>query len=176
MEISIRNGNVLNLESGKEYWFGDPCCVFGDEENGFWDRYCDMMSSDKSVEDVGIVTYKEHDFLYMSTAYGDGSYSVETEDIFEYVRVDSGLLAVIPMDLIKSLENVSESSLQLGVVFTPHPNVLNVYANVGERNGWNRNGFYWSGAVRCVTDGSDEIEDDEYEYEYDYDEDEPVED
>lgn len=80
------------FKAGK-YYIGDPCYVLNEELIKF-----DNLKDDKILK-IG------EDFIFLDkTTYGDGFY----EDNFENkYSIDSGMLSVIPVNLIEKHENIS---------------------------------------------------------------------
>lgn len=168
MYIEQKNTKYLpfKLKAGKEYWFGDPCYVLGADH--LWDRLCDVWFAEKDDANNGIMVHDEGEWIFMTTAYGDGGYNATTKDGKHMnCGVDAGLLSCIPVELINQLNpNYNDNERGLGLTFTPEKDTY-IYANLGTRDGWNRKGFNWDGAINCVTDGSDDEEEDYYDDEDD---------
>lgn len=95
-------GEKITSPSGK-FWIGDPCYVLSDDiYYGIWD---DKYNFEDGIIDCG----NGLSFLVHGTAYGDGSY--QGTNGAEY-GVDSGTLAVIPMDLVAKLDGVQFGSVE----------------------------------------------------------------
>ena len=95
-------GEKITSPSGK-FWVGDPCYVLSDDiYYGIWD---DKYNFEDGIIDCG----NGLSFLVHGTAYGDGSY--QGTNGTEY-GVDSGTLAIIPMDLIAKTDGVQFGSVE----------------------------------------------------------------
>lgn len=95
-------GEKITSPSGK-FWIGDPCYVLSDDVYyGVWDDKYNFEDGKIDVDD-------KLSFLVHGTAYGDGSY--QGTNGAEY-GVDSGTLAVIPMDLVAKLDGVQFGSVE----------------------------------------------------------------
>ena len=95
-------GEKITSPSGK-FYVGDPCYVLSDDVYyGIWDDKYDFKDGKIDVDDT-------LSFLVHGTAYGDGSYQGSNGS--EY-GVDSGTLAIIPMDLVAKLDGVQFGSVE----------------------------------------------------------------
>ena len=95
-------GENITSPSGK-FWIGDPCYVLSDDiYYGIWDDKYEFKDGKIDVDD-------KLSFLVHGTAYGDGCY--EGTNGFEY-GVDSGTLAVIPMDLVAKTDGVEFGTVE----------------------------------------------------------------
>lgn len=95
-------GEKITSPSGK-FWIGDPCYVLSDDiYYGIWDDKYNFEDGKIDVDD-------KLSFLVHGTAYGDGSY--QGTNGAEY-GVDSGTLAIIPMDLVAKLDGVQFGSVE----------------------------------------------------------------
>lgn len=95
-------GEKITSPSGK-FYVGDPCYVLSDDiYYGIWDDKYDFKDGKIDVDDT-------LSFLVHGTAYGDGSYQGSNGS--EY-GVDSGTLAIIPMDLVAKLDGVQFGSVE----------------------------------------------------------------
>ena len=124
MKMSVLNENLLDMNKGEEYWFGDPCYVFdayGDKQP-VWDSFVSLIDG----RDVGIAVLNGHKVLFMNIDFaGAGDWFVVAgstvkpgkEQPTKKVGVDSGLIAVIPMGLIRELGESAVSNLDSGYVF-----------------------------------------------------------
>lgn len=89
-----------------EYWFGDPCYVFPDDE---WQQLCKLMFPNHNEPDfddkyqIRVVNVNGVHCYLFGTAYGDGSYDLKDsgEDIAE-LGVDAGMLSMIPIELVNA--------------------------------------------------------------------------
>ncbi len=84
----------LILPAGK-YLVTDPCYVYPDK---FWSEFCNLIG------DGGLLSADGKNFFVWGTAYGDGAYPVFSESSGEIkgeAAVDAGLLAIIPLALVK---------------------------------------------------------------------------
>lgn len=95
-------GEKITSPSGK-FYVGDPCYVLSDDiYYGIWD---DKYNFEDGIIDCG----NGLAFLVHGTAYGDGSY--QGTNGTEY-GVDSGTLAVIPMDLVAKTDGVQFGTVE----------------------------------------------------------------
>lgn len=70
------------------YYIGDPCYVIDEDK---WDSFCHKIPRhDMLMEFEGL------DVLVHDTAHGDGLYETNT---MQNIAVDSGLIAILPMEL-----------------------------------------------------------------------------
>lgn len=94
-------------EQGEDLlWFGDPCYVVPDD---LWDSFC-SLDSEHQVK----VNYKNLPcyFFVWSTAWGDGEYELKMNgEVIASLGVDTGMLSMIPMRLIKQWRNESKDSI-----------------------------------------------------------------
>ena len=96
-------------------WFGDPCYVVPEEQ---WGHFCDVMFAYEKKHKlarhyIGEVTDEATglNWYCWNTAYGDGSYHLMVNDrSVAQLGVDAGMLAVIPMRLIKHWQKQGEIS------------------------------------------------------------------
>lgn len=94
----------LTSPSGK-FWIGDPCYVLSD------DVYYGVWNDKYNFKDGKIDTDDTLSFIVHGTAYGDGAY--EGSNGFTY-GVDSGTLAVIPIELVSKEDGVSLGTIETG--------------------------------------------------------------
>lgn len=94
---SLSEDNKI-ISGSEEFYIGDPCYVLGD--NIYSDIWGDKFGYCNGKIDCG----NGQAFLVHGTAYGDGSYD---DDDFNSYGVDSGTLAVIPVELCEKLDNLS---------------------------------------------------------------------
>jgi hypothetical protein len=73
------------------YWITDPCYLYPDGE---WGKFCEELNGD------GVYEHSGHSFFVWATAYGDGMYPIIGPKCGT-AGVDSGMLAVIPSDLVR---------------------------------------------------------------------------
>lgn len=167
MEMSVLNENLLDMNKGEEYWFGDPCYLLdsSDGKQSVWDSFVSLIDGLK----VGTAVLNGHKVLFMDTALGDGEYFVTVVSVFispgiqsnKKVGVDSGLLAVIPMSLVRELGESAVSNLDSGYVFGLARDAY-VVADLASSS--------WFGAIACETTFNASVygeQEDDYEY-YDY--------
>ena len=94
-------GEKITSPSGK-FWVGDPCYVLSDDVYyGIWD---DKYNFEDGIIDCG----NGLSFLVHGTAYGDGCYPGNG---FNY-GVDSGTLAVIPMELVAKTDGIQFGTVE----------------------------------------------------------------
>lgn len=174
----LKNGGTLTMVKTDSMSFNqgdvvlvtDPCYWFDDEDKGsgfdLWQEFCDMMFPDnysrlpkeEKLYDYCFVKYvhpngDETEFLFTSTAYGDGGYICEWGDSTKgisnnSISVDAGCFAVVLLSSAKRFGKF-DSNLE-----TDHGSVFEfikdgvVYVD----------GSNMTGAIECYTDGSDEEE------------------
>jgi len=137
---------ALTLPEG-EYWITDPCYAYPDKE---WTDFCQQIPD----ETPGMVKYGDHEFYAWSTAYGDGEYLIYGPWQGS-AGVDSGMLAIIPDDLIRKwrkagkMKEYMKRGLACYVVLECETPIEFDNGNVA------------FGEHEVVTDGSDCEEDDE---------------
>jgi hypothetical protein len=85
------------------YYIGDPCYVIQDKDEN-WDQFLKNYYNHKSE-------FKGFSILVDETAYGDGSYRDNVNGVQHLV--DSGLLSVMPIELIKQETKKSDEELLL---------------------------------------------------------------
>lgn len=172
--LTLVKVNSMNFKKGDVVLVTDPCYWFSekDKEIGFdlWCEFCDMMfpenyselPKEEKLYDYCFVKYvnsdgEETEFLFTSTAYGDGSYICEWGDSTKGLRggnvsVDSGSFAVVLLSSAKKFEKFGAYDESLESV---HGSVFEFYKDgVVYVDGSNM-----TGAIECYTDGSDEEED-----------------
>lgn len=89
------------LAPAGRYYIGDPCYVIKD-----WSAACDSTQS--GGKPIGRADGKE--FVMLGTAYGDGGYPDQHENIY---CVDSGTIGAVPL---RDDEQLDEHTLSLGKV------------------------------------------------------------
>ncbi len=180
---TLSDGSVLTLEKTDQITFPkgvkilvtDPCYWFDKKEGGIldggidiWQEFCGLMfpenwntiPQDENFHSYGKAIYttkdgKKVEFLYTSTAHGDGSYQVVGGGCVEkisgdgFIGVDAGMFAVVLVDDAK-LFSPNEFTYNgyhfgCGVVFetTAESTVVVDGANM-------------EGAVYCNTDAEEE--------------------
>lgn len=132
------------------YYIGDPCYVIADKD---WDTLLNRTGvlgcSDKNDDgspaqyEDGIFTYQDKKCFATGTAYGDGEYGV-LGTFGDSVAVDAGLIGIIPVDAITSIESADGGIIK----------VFNREFEV-----WENDGTFHFGKYTIKT--SDEEEDDE---------------
>lgn len=92
--------NEVTVPAGK-YYLGDPCYLIPDADWLAWLEAADYRNAEAFVAKV---PYTDLVAVAFSTAYGDGSYPLDTPDGTDggYIPVDSGLIGVVPFDAITS--------------------------------------------------------------------------
>jgi hypothetical protein len=75
---------------GGKYYVGDPCYIFDE-------HWVEILDQTNFLEDGHHTIFGERIFAG-GTAYGDGSYS---DQYGRHYWVDAGLLAVVPVSLLK---------------------------------------------------------------------------
>lgn len=171
--LTMVKTNSMSFNQGDVVLVTDPCYWFDDEdkESGFdlWQEFCNMMFPDNWSElpkeeklyDYCFVKYvhpngDETEFLFTSTAYGDGGYICEWGDSTKgisggSVSVDAGCFAVVLLSSAKRFEKFGSYDESLE---TDHGSVFEFYKDgVVYVDGSNM-----TGAIECYTDGSDEEE------------------
>lgn len=110
---------VVTSKNG--FYFGDPCYVLGDE------LYYDVWGHNYEFKDCAVKDPETGlKFAVHGTAFGDGTYSGSDGNVFE---VDSGTLAIVPLELVKSADGVDFGGLYLGAgvaKFEEHDGVFTV--------------------------------------------------
>ena len=182
VEHKFKDGSVLKLEkvsrmsfpAGTKVLVTDPCYWFDNKEEGIlanlsedvWSAFCNLMDdyslpSNQSFGSYGkaIFTTKEGrkiEFLYTSTAHGDGSYRVACNHRLSqvsgdgYIGVDAGMFGIVLLDDAKAIhpKGFKGDKFGCGVVFETKQEIT---VDV--------DGEDMEGDISCVT-GYDEEEDD----------------
>ena len=94
------------VKSNVGFFIGDPCYVLSDDKYDIW--------GNKYNYNDGFIEINDYNFIVHGTAYGDGEYF--DEQGYSY-GVDSGTIAVIPLELIKQdIEGIAEGEFEYGRV------------------------------------------------------------
>lgn len=131
---------TLTISTPTDMWFGDPCYVYPEAR---WGEFCKRFDGD-GYKGSQALAFEEndHQFLTMDTAFGDGDYGLSIYNEFKgVVFVDSGSLAFIPLDLVREWGGDPSR----GIVIRGFQGT--VVANPDDCG--------WSGAIECITDGSE---------------------
>jgi len=139
-----------------EYWIGDPCYVFSDED---WQKLVKLMFPTHNTPDfndsnnIRVVDVDGHLCYLFGTAYGDGSYELlsHTAAEIDILGVDAGMLSMIPVTLLK------EKGWEIDDC-----GVVKSFKNANARMTVENGNFRYERFSIC-TDGSD-IEDDDEDY------------
>lgn len=84
------------LKKGK-YLISDPCYCYPDDD---WQQNYDIFTENNYVE------IDDYTLFSGSTAYGDGVYKLNKGNkIFGRIFVDAGLIAIIPVELVKKWDS-----------------------------------------------------------------------
>lgn len=103
----LNHPNIIDFSHDPDgVWFGDPCYVVPNDQ---WGYFCDVMFAYEKQHEpgnhyIGEVTDEHSGFNWYcwNTAYGDGSYHLMVNhSSVAQLGVDAGMLAAIPMRLIK---------------------------------------------------------------------------
>lgn len=95
-------GQEITSPSGK-FYVGDPCYILSDDiYYGVWEEKFNFADGKIQVDD-------NLAFIVHSTAYGDGAYFGTNG--FTY-GVDSGTLAVVPIELISNTSGVKSGTIE----------------------------------------------------------------
>ena len=86
------NSNTITSQEG--FYIGDPCYVLSDERYDQWDN--------KYGYQDGVIEIDGYKFIVHGTAYGDGEYFSNINGVS--FGVDSGTLAVIPLELVSQID------------------------------------------------------------------------
>jgi len=175
--LTLVKTNSISFKKGDVVLVTDPCYWFDevDKKGGFslWSEFCDMMfpsdwaelSKEDKLYTYCFVKYNhpngdETEFLMTSTEHGDGRYGVNcdyriTKEISgDAISVDAGCYAVTLLSSAKRFDKF-DKSLESG-----HGTVLEflmdgiVYVD----------GANMSGAIECITDDSNEEEEETCDY------------
>lgn len=136
------------VESEKGFYFGDPCYVLSDDVYyGVWGNFYEFQ--DCSVKDPATGLH----FAVHGTAYGDGGYRDQHGNCY---GVDSGTLALIPLELVEKKRGIDNGVVVLGggvACMEEHDGVFNVYYPSG-----------WAATVNTSDEADYGDEDDEMGY------------
>ena len=129
---------TIKISTPEDVWFGDPCYVYPEAR---WGEFCKRYENSKGKQAFDLEE-NGHQFLVLDTAFGDGDYGLTVYNEFKgVVFVDSGSLAFIPLDLVRAwggdpCRGIVIRGFQGTVVADPDD-------------------CSWSGAIECITDGSE---------------------
>jgi hypothetical protein len=171
--LTLVKTNSISFKKGDVVLVTDPCYWFDEEGAGLWSEFCDMMfpsdwtelPKEDKLYTYCFVKYKhpngdETEFLMTSTEHGDGGYDVNcdyrcTKEISGGgISVDAGCYAVTLLSSAKRFDKFDKS------LESEHGTVLEflmdgiVYVD----------GANMSGAIECVTDDSNEGEEETCDY------------
>lgn len=107
-----------------EYWIGDPCYAFpnsGPKEH----LWCQVLGDSHDLDDPYITD--EIKIWAGGTAYGDGEYESDTNDIFP---VDAGLIGIMTRETVDFLSNDITELTRLGKFVTFNED-FNICINYG---------------------------------------------
>lgn len=121
-EDDFEDGDYVGAaKSNKGIYVGDPCYVLGD------DIYYDIWDKKYDFRDGVITINGQFCFVVHRTAYGDGEYyGYDYPNQYAY-PVDSGCLAVIPVELIDP--NKMDQANELGHIFEGSKTGIMSYKN-----------------------------------------------
>lgn len=143
--IKILSERTCKLTDGETYVVTDPCYVFGDCD---WGRICNEVFF-KFGDDGGAFTFgRSRPILFSGTMHGDGEYSVTTENGVPLgtFGVDAGMMCVIR----------KRDAIRIGGAGFSGKSPVCEFVSSGGSFGVENYGFV--GEITCVTDGSDEDE------------------
>lgn len=91
------------IKSSKGFYIGDICYVLSDDVyNGVWGKIGQYQDGEYATDDG----YK---FAMASTAYGDGCYDDDNDNVYS---VDAGVIGIVPFELVANWDKA-----QWGAVF-----------------------------------------------------------
>lgn len=142
-----------SLPAGK-YFIGDPCYVIAEKK---WSKFCDLMFDGSSdLREEIKFEFENQPIVAMSTAYGDGTFYDNHGNSY---GVDSGTLGLTPISLCE--KRALKDMDRLGKIWEFEKPITVFYEN--------GNFDIQSGIetfIQVITDGSDEIEEEDDEYDY----------
>lgn len=138
--LNLRKLVATNVESVEFpagiYLITDLCYVYPEDE---WIDFCelDFRESGRGYSYNGAVfVYNNINFFVSNTAYGDGIYPIKRNNkIIGHCGVDSGCLALIPIELVRIWLNNSKKSIN---------NELSVLVNIVKNFTINSGGGDWN--------------------------------
>lgn len=148
--ILIEKKNSMTFPKGKKVLITDPCYWFGQgaDNDHIWQEFCKMMFPngwEKLPEHEKLYTYgkvtftapngRKIEFLYTSTASGDGHYEVKKDNYSSNVKlisgdgtfgVDAGMYAIVDMEDAKFLypKGFKGDTFDCGTVFETLGNIM----------------------------------------------------
>jgi hypothetical protein len=162
MQYKITVKPQFSLDLSGDIFIGDACYFFDEKRHpGLWSDFCNIMfpgGKSGPVTDGGVATITmsngfEFEFIYASTAHGDGSYEVQGSGSFKEFGVDAGLFSAVRISALKRFNPEFDPEAE-GVVIKDFDGSIGVSEG---REGWmegnGTNGF------SVQTDGSDQDED-----------------
>ena len=95
----------LMLKAG-EYYIGDPCYLFQEEDAAQWTAFLDAWKSenDGSYEDMPdvLMSFEGFECFVQFTAYGDGIFMLESSEFdLGKLYVDAGIIGCLPAELVE---------------------------------------------------------------------------
>jgi hypothetical protein len=138
--------SLKELATGK-FWIGDICYVYPNKEwSGKHGYFCDTLkevgcysyNEPKYIDSNNglFFTYKDTPFFVCVTRHGDGVYNLKHHNkIVGKLRVDAGLLSVVPEELIalwNSVANYDGVWSSMGGVWLDIPKDFKVVASNGD--------------------------------------------
>lgn len=103
MKFEVVNDNVM------EIWIGDPCYIIDD-----WSAFCEAVVDRVHETGEGVFVKTPAGTMFViSTAYGDGNYSVkQAGKTVGHIGVDAGLICAMPKMMALSFSD----DLHLGLI------------------------------------------------------------
>lgn len=142
----------------------DPCYLFDNNNPEHENAWEELINQFFSCSNSTIFEYKGAKVLCVSTAYGDGSYKVETslKSSYDYASVDAGLLCFVTLEDAKKINpDVPEKEAFSFVVIEDFEGKLEVNSEEHSLHGFDKSG---KEVITCLTDDEDEEELDECYY------------
>lgn len=150
-QLSPNNNHVDMTDEPDGVWFGDPCYVFPEHD---WSDFCNAIFSYEKVFEPGrhyvahVTQSSGKSWYTWSTAYGDGCYRLQINGkTVGRLGVDAGMLAAIPMSLIKEWGATSAAN-SLGHVMNSSHCVGPLETDQGD--------MFWGLDITLPTGGIDE--------------------
>jgi hypothetical protein len=166
-KIKIRPGQSLEMKG--DLYIGDCCYFFTDKRHpGLWGEFCDLMfpgGKDGPATDSGVATITldngfEFEFIYTSTAYGDGTYDVSGSGNFKDFGVDAGMYCSVRTSDLRKFDPDFKPA-ENGVVIESFEGTVSVGGREGWMSGSGTNGFEVDTSGEQEQDEYDEWEDEE---------------
>lgn len=172
MQYKITVQPQYSLDLSGDLYIGDACYFFDDKRHpGLWQDFCSLMfpggksgpATDGGVASITMSNGFEFEFIYASTAHGDGSYKVLGSGKYKEFGVDAGLFSAIRISALKRFNPEFDPAAE-GVVISDFDGTISVS---DKREGWMESSGQNEFTVYTADQEEEEDEDEEDEWGYD---------